>query len=396
MKILQVTPFFYPHAGGVESHVRSLSRELARQGHDVTVLTAAHTRGLAADELFEGFRVVRVPSLAVWFNTPVSPAVTRAVRSIEADVVHLHYPPPLSSYFAVRGLRHRRIPICLTYHCDLYLTVPGGALLTGLYTRIFLPPTLQAADRIIVHTRSYGTTSRALRGRRLDIIPSAVDTDRFRPELDVGDLRAELQLDGHRAIAFAGRLVPHKGVDLILRVLPRLPSDVVLLVIGKGPRLSDLEGLARRLGVEERVRFLPAVSDEDLPRYLRLAELFVFPSQNRLEGFGLVVAEAMASGLAVITADMPGVREVIEPGREGLLVEPLLGEDLSARLRELLNDPVRRRSMGEAARKRAEERYALPVVAKSVVALYEDMRLAIPPSRRRPQRPGVPLSPSRN
>ena len=373
MKILQVSPFFYPHAGGVESHVRSLARELAREGHELTVLTARHRRDLPLEETYEGFRIVRTPVQGVWFNTPVAPRTARAVRELQADVVHLHYPPPLTSYFALRGLRKLRTPSCLTYHCDLYLAGPIGALLTGLYSRIFLPPTLAGVDRIILHTRSYGTTSRAIRGRRFDIIPSAVDTERFHPGTEVGDLRERLGLDGHRVIAFAGRLVPHKGVDVILRALAELPSDVVLLVIGRGPRLSDLVGLARRLGVEHRIRFLPRVSDEELPRHLRAADLFVFPSQNRLEGFGLAVAEAMASGLPVITADMPGVREVIEPGVEGLLAEPLLGRDLSQRIEELLSDPERRRRMGAAARKRAEERYALPVVVRALVRLYEEM-----------------------
>jgi glycosyltransferase involved in cell wall biosynthesis len=373
VRIVQVAPFFYPHAGGVESHVRSLSRELARQGHEVTVVTAQHRRGLPEVESFEGFRIVRTPARGVWFNTPVAPQTSAAVRRIPADVVHMHFPPPLTSYFAVRGLRRVGRPTCLTYHCDLYLAGPVGALLTGLYDRIFLPPTLSGVDRIIVHTRSYGSTSRAVRGRRLEIIPSAVDVDRFHPRHEPGDLAERLKLNGHRVIAFAGRLVPHKGVDVILRALADLPPDVVLLVIGRGPRLSDLVSLARRLGVEERIRFLPRVSDEDLPRHLRAADLFVFPSQNRLEGFGLAVAEAMATGLPVITADMPGVREVIEPGVEGLLVEPLLGQDLSARIRELLNDPERRRRMGEAARRRAEERYALPVVVRSLVRLYDEL-----------------------
>jgi glycosyltransferase involved in cell wall biosynthesis len=121
--------------------------------------------------------------------------------------------------------------------------------------------------------------------------------------------------------------------------------------------------------------------------------MLVFPSQNRLEGFGLVVAEAMASGLAVITADMPGVREVIEPGKEGLLVEPLIGEDLAARVRELLDDPGRCRAMGEAARRRAEEKFALPVVVRSLVALYEEMirnRAAGPRARQRGEAPRNP------
>jgi glycosyltransferase involved in cell wall biosynthesis len=165
-------------------------------------------------------------------------------------------------------------------------------------------------------------------------------------------------------------------VDVILQALTMLPDDVVLLVVGAGPRLPSLVGLARRLGVAERVRFCPAVVDDDLPRYLGLADIFVFPSQSRLEGFGLAVAEAMAVGLPVVIADMPGVREVIEPGHEGLLAEPLLANDLAAKIRILLDDPDLARAMGAAGRRRAESRYGLSTVAHQLISLYADQHAA--------------------
>jgi glycosyltransferase involved in cell wall biosynthesis len=376
VRILQVSPFYHPHPGGVESHVRALSGEFVRQGHEVTVLTSRHDRTLPEEERIDGVRVVRARTLAVAFNTPVDYGTRRAIRSLPADVVHLHFPPPLTSYFAVRGLARGSVPVCLTYHCDLYLGGLGGRLLTRLYERMFLPGTLAGVDRVVVHTRSYGLTSVPLRGRPLEIIPSSVDLERFRPGVDGRDVKHRLGLDDRRVVAFTGRLVPHKGIDLLIRTVPELPKDVSMLVVGRGPRLPVLRTLAARLGVEDRVRFCPDVSDEELPSYLRAADLFVFPSHNRLEGFGLAVAEAMACGLPVVTADMPGVREVIEPGKEGLLAEPLIGGDLAAKIVELLDDPARRRRMGEAARRRAEERYALPTVAGQLIALYRSLNAA--------------------
>lgn len=376
MRIVQVSPFFHPHAGGVESHVRGIVRELAREGHDVTIVTSRYDRDLPVEEETEGYRILRTRTLGVVFNTPLDVGTRRTVRGLEPDVFHLHYPPPLTSYFATRELSRRATPVCLTYHCDLYLPGVAGRLLSGLYQTVFLPSTLGRTSRIIVHTKSYGNTSAMLRGRELTVIPSAVDLDRFRPGIDASGLQADLRLDGKRVAVFTGRLVPHKGVDVILQALVQLPRDVVLVVIGAGPRLPSLVGLARRLGVADRVRFCPAVSDEELPRYLALGDVFVFPSQNRLEGFGLVVAEAMAAGLPVVIADMPGVREVIEPGREGLLAEPLLATDLADKLRTILDDPSLAKRMGHAARERAEARYALPVVARALVSLYEALPAA--------------------
>lgn len=374
MRIVQVTPFFHPHAGGVESHVRSLAREFAREGHDVTVVTSRYDRRLPTVERTEGYRVLRSHSLGVLFNTPLDIGSGKLLRALDAEVVHLHYPPPITSYVAARALQRSNVPICLTYHCDLFLDGVAGRLLAGIYQRVFLPRTLHRVDAVVVHTKSYGITSGVLRERELRVIPSVVDLDRFRPGIDADGLRADLKLEGKRVLAFTGRLVPHKGVDVILAALTLLPSDVVLVVIGAGPRLPSLVGQARRLRIGDRVRFCPNVSDEELPRYLALADVFVFPSQNRLEGFGLAVAEAMACGLPVVTADMPGVREVIEPGREGLLAEPLMARDLADKIRQLLDNPATARAMGAAGRRRAEARYGLPTVAGQLLSLYEDLR----------------------
>jgi 1,2-diacylglycerol 3-alpha-glucosyltransferase len=373
VRIVQVTPYFAPHAGGVESHVRLISRELVRRGHDVTVLTSRFDPSLPAQEEMDGLHVLRARTLSVVLQTPLDTGVGSAIAELTPDVVHLHYPPPLTSYFATRRLARHPLPTCLTYHCDLYLSGPGGRLLTSLFERVLLPQTLDRAGRIVVHTRSYGLTSRPLRGRALEVIPSAVDLARFRPDVDGSAVRHRLGLDGARVLAFTGRLVPHKGVDVIVRALADLPPDVHLLVVGRGPRLEELHALARRLGVDPRVHFCADVADSDLPSYLRAADLFVFPSQNRQEGFGLAVAEAMAAGLPVVIADMPGVREVIEPGVQGLLMEPMIQGDLVAKVRELLDDPVRLARMGREARRRAEERFGLGAVVDQLTSLYRTL-----------------------
>ena len=147
MRIVQVAPFFYPHAGGVESHVRTLAGELAREGHEVTIVTSRFRRDLPSSEEREGYRVVRTASLGVLFNTPVDVGTGRAVRRLRADVVHLHYPPPMTSFFATRALDGTGVPICMTYHCDLFLSGLGGRALAGLYERTFLRNDCQAVAK---------------------------------------------------------------------------------------------------------------------------------------------------------------------------------------------------------------------------------------------------------
>ncbi len=380
MRIVQVCPFYAPHPGGVESHVRRLSTELVREGHEVTVLTTRYDPRLPIAEDLEGVHVLRVPVRGVLFNTPIDTRVGKVLRTLPADVIHMHYPPPLTPYFAARGLGPGHPPVVLTYHCDLYLPGPWGRLVTSTFERIMLPRLLRTADRIVVHTRSYGQTSAMLRHRTIDVVPSLVDVERFQSPPNADALRAELGLTGHRVLVFTGRLVPHKGFDTGIRALSLLPKDVTMLVIGSGPNLPTLVALARRLGVAERVRFLTQVADRDLPRYFALGHVFVYPSQNRLEGFGLAIAEAMSAGLPVVIADMPGVREVIEDGREGLLAQPMIPQDFVRQVRRLLDDPGLAQRMGEAGRIRARQRYGLETVTRQIVALYESTRSDSPRS----------------
>ncbi len=379
MRILQVCPYFAPHVGGVETHVEMISGELARRGHDVHILTSAHRPGLARIERFpQGFTVHRVPSVGEVFRTPLTWGVGRALAGLPADLVHLHYPPPITPFQAARSLRHEGRPVCLTYHCDLFLEVPGGRLVTALYERVFLPTPLDLARRIIVHSASYARTSRALQGRPLAVVPSTVDTDRFHPRSDDAALRRELRAEGVPVVLFVGRLVPHKGVEDLILALLDLPPPTLLVVAGDGPRRAALERLAASQGLLSRVRFVGAVSDEDLPRYHAISQVVVLPSNNRLEGFGLAIVEAMASGRPVIVADVPGVRDVIENGRDGLLAEPLMSTDIAHRCRQLLNDPALREALGRSARESAVQKYALPVVVGRLEEVYQEVIRAPP------------------
>src|SRR5207247_4329691 len=124
------------------------------------------------------------------------------------------------------------------------------------------------------------------------------------------------------------------------------------LLVGGGPELESLRRLAARLGVTDRVIFTDQVSREDLPPYFAACDLFVLPSVSRLEAFGIVALEAMASGKTVVVSDIPGVREVIEDGKEGLLADPVNPQDLAKKIRWLLTDPEARRAMGQRGREK--------------------------------------------
>ncbi len=368
MRIAQVCPYFHPHVGGVESHVLDISRELRRRGHEVTVLTSRHAP-LPLEEEVEGLPVHRVPVLFTLFRSPVTPDLNTALEDLPADLYHAHSPPPVTSYYAARAAERTGVPLAVTYHCDLEIPGPWGPVVTGLYRRTLEAYTMARATGVVATTQTYAATSRSL--WRLDpaVIPNAVDARRFRPGASGEGVRARLGIGPDAPLVlFVGRLVRHKGIEHLLEALTRVEAR--LLVVGTGDFEAPLRRWAATLGVGEKVAFVGRVPPADLPAHYAAADLFVLPSISRLEAFGIAALEAMASGTPVVVSNVPGIREVIDDGVEGLLAEPMNPGDLATKMRTLLEDPERRRAMGERGRRKVEAVFSVERVVDRLERLY--------------------------
>jgi len=370
VKIAQVSPWFSPHFGGVESHVRTLSRELARRGHDVTVVTTRHDPALPMEETIDGFSVVRVRPRTIVFRTPITPRMRGSLRDLAADIIHAHSPPPLASHYAGDVATERGIPYLVTYHCDVELPSSLGSVVESIYRRSLGADTLRNAAQVIVTTRTYAATSRAVWRYNPSVIPNAVDHRRFRPDVDGSRIRESLQVPaGTPLVLLVGRIVPHKGVEHFIEAA-RYVAEARFLIAGGGSLLEPMQALAESMGVADRVQFLGRVSDEQLPEVYAACDVFVLPSVSRLEAFGIVALEAMATAKPVIVADIPGVREMIEDGRDGLLADPVNPRDLADKIRRLLADPDARRAMGVRAREKVLESFSIERVTDRIEAAY--------------------------
>jgi len=370
VRIAQVSPWFSPHFGGVESHVRSLSRELARRGHEVTVVTSQHDRTLSAEEMVDGFRVIRVRPRFIFMQTPITPRMRGSLRALSADVVHAHSPPPLASHYAGAVASERGIPYVVTYHCDVELPSAFGSVVESIYRRSLGADTLRNANQVIVTTRTYAATSRAIWRYNPSVIPNAVDHRRFRPDVDGSAVRSKLRIPPEVPIVLlVGRIVPHKGVEHFVEAARYVP-DAWFLVAGGGSSLDAMKRLALSMGVADRVRFLGRISDDRLPEVYAACDVFVLPSVSRLEAFGIVALEAMSTGKPVIVADIPGVREIIEDGRDGLLADPVNPRDLAEKIRRLLSDPEVRKTMGARGREKVLESFSIERVTDRIEAVY--------------------------
>ena len=178
MHILQVTPYFFPHFGGVESHVLGLSENLIKLGHEVEVVTSRYSR-MTETENLNGIKITRLPQWINMYNTPVVTSIRQFVRRTHADIVHIHSPPPFTERFAAKGAKDAGKPFVVTHHCDLELKGFFGNTVVIFYQKYLGDYPLREANRVISTTDSYATTSRTLWDIDVTVIPNAVDISRF-------------------------------------------------------------------------------------------------------------------------------------------------------------------------------------------------------------------------
>jgi len=373
MKIAQISPYFYPHIGGVETHVHELSRELGIRGHDVHIYTSKFLKRLDEKEEFHHYTVHRIKPLVSLFTTPVMPKMKKALVEQGFDILHVHSPPPVSEYYTLKAAQQLGVPFVLTYHCDL--EVPGfiGRAVVNTYLTTLAKTAINKADAIIATSRSYQETSRMLWNKRGIIAPNAVNPERFTPENDGSRIKKKLGLEDKFIVLYVGRLVPHKGIESLVYSSRRTPDDIHYIVIGVGPHENHLKKLVAHLKLEKKVTFLKDIPHEELPLYYAFSNVFVLPSLSRLEAFGIVGLEAMATGLPVILSGIPGVMEVIQEGKQGFLSEPSDAQSIADRIMTLYEDPKLREEMGKEGRKLVLEKYQWKSVADTIEKLFLEL-----------------------
>jgi phosphatidylinositol alpha-1,6-mannosyltransferase len=376
---LLVTNDFPPKVGGIQVYLWELWRRL--DPSSFAVLTASsHPDAVAfdAEQATRGVRIERVPSRIL----APTPALVRRIRAaaerVGADLVVLDPAFPL-------GLLGPRIglPYAVLLH-GAEVAIPGRLPVS----RSLLAHVVRDAA-LVISAGGYPAAEarRAVRGRGMPPvveIPPGVDLDRFTP-LGVDDrarARADLGLPTRGPLVVSvSRLVPRKGMDVLVDAAAQLSSRVPDLTVAIAGRGRDAERLAGRVAeVGAPVRLLGGVSDADLPRLVGAADVFAMLCRNRWlgleqEGFGIVFLEAAAAGVPQVAGASGGAGEAVEDGVTGVLVHrPTEAGDVARAIGRLLDDPDRARSMGAQARRRAEASFDYDLLAPRLAAALGDTR----------------------
>lgn len=354
--------------GAIEQQIFGLAKALSSKGYKTFILRGWNS--LKETEIISGVRFtnVNVPFTQRGFQERISLSTLpityiehllfsikahKKIKALNPDIINIS---TLGSYYFFSKLN---IPnsrkVFITHSHDLFF---AGGLISCLKRNI-IKSIVSNSDAVVVLTEGMKNYLND-RGFKVDyIIPDALNLSDYR---DGGD-------DGF--ILHAGRLVPHKRVEDLIKAYSKISDNIKehLVIIGSGPCEKALKSYATSLGVKDRVIFIPFLPRSKYRDYLSKCSVFVLPSEA--EAFGVVIIEAMASGKPVIARDIIGPRDIIAHGYNGFLFEN--GDELKKYLKLLLSDKGLRGKLGKNARKIVEAKYTFRRIADSYEKLYESL-----------------------
>jgi len=378
MRVAQIVSTFPPYRAGIGNVAYHLSWVLSEMGHEVSVFTTTQrTHGMLDESL--PFHVNRLWPWFAYGNAAFLPQLVWKLRNF--DIVHLHYPFFGGAEMVYLRDSIKKCTIIVHYHMDVF----GEGLLKrffSFHSTYIMPRILSHASKIIVTSEDYARQSRIADllkewQSKVITVPLGVNPEVFKPRLRNKELIDKYQLRNKKTILFVGALDRahyFKGVTYLLKAFQLIASndDYRLLIVGGGNLQKSFESLAVNYGLERKVIFTGHVSDNWLPYYYSLADVFILPSIDSSEAFGIALLEAMSSGIPVIASDLPGVRSVVVKDETGVLVKPRQIPLMAKYLRTILENPQTGNRFGAQARERVLKMYTWDIVGRDIDRIYRE------------------------
>ncbi len=363
MRILHVYKDYYPPvSGGMERHMALMCRH-QRAWADVEALTCSRSWRSRRIEI-DGTSVMEVGEWFRFQSAPFSPMFPFYMRRQSADVMVVHVPFPTAElgYLMARP----DAALIVRYQSDI-VRQAAAMRIYGPAFHAFL----RKAKAILVASPQYLETSESLRPHRdrCHVVPLGIEPEDYSAPAN-STIEALHERYGGEFVFFCGRHRYYKGLDVLADAASRIDAPVV--IGGDGPERARCEALAKEGG--GHVRFVGALSEEDLVAHLHACGLFAFPSVARSEAYGLSMLEAHVCGKPVVATKLgTGVEFVNEDGKTGVNVPPGDSAALADAINALMANPVRRAELGAYAKARVFESFTAERVAKMEFDLYQEV-----------------------
>ncbi|MBW1679494.1 MAG: glycosyltransferase [Deltaproteobacteria bacterium] len=366
IKTLQLGKFYHPVVGGMEDHLYHLCNEL--KGRCEIQVVVANTRTKTEVSRVNSIKIIRVANLVEVFSNSICPTMPFWLRKFHSDIIHIHLPNPTGHFSYL--LSRPRGKLIVMWHSDII----RQKFFLKIY-KPFLLSLLKRAEKIIASSPNYIEHSPFLSKfkDKCIVIPLGIDLKRFAFTEEVKGKVSQLRKRfGERIILFVGRLNYYKGTEYLIKAMEDVEAN--LLIIGTGGLERGLKELAQNSPKKDRICFLGEVSQEDKVSYYHACDVFVLPSVERSEAFGIVQLEAMACGKPVVSTDLnTGVPWVNQHGVTGVVVPPRDQKALAEAINTLLANPELRKRYGKKGGERVEENFSKEMVAARVINLYYEI-----------------------
>lgn len=369
MKIGLVCPYSITRGGGVKEHVLAVQAELRRRGHDAYFITP---QPRDYEEMPTKYKNVIFVGTATDFNSPLHTTVQvsaglnedidQMLEEHQFDILHFHEPwvPVLSRQILTRS---KTVNVA-TFHAKLPET-----MMSRTVAKVVTPYTksvLKYIHKFTAVSDAGAEYVRSLTDEPIAIIPNGIDLERYKAP--------RIRRDGrkHKVIFYIGRLETRKGVKHLLMAYRRLVEkspNVTLLLAGDGPERSKLEDMVRDYQLPN-VQFLGYITEQEKIKYLRTADLFCSPALYG-ESFGIVLLEAMATGLVTVAGDNPGYAAVMQGVGALSLVNPKHTAEFARRLHLMLYENDLRRLWREWAQEQIPQ-YGFEVITRQYEDVYHE------------------------
>jgi glycosyltransferase involved in cell wall biosynthesis len=343
--LMVVTPYYPPAGGGLETYVQNLVHQLIQKYHwRVVIITSTSAKRILVNENHERLTIFRLPILFTLSNTPINPWwpiwIKNIIRKTKPCLINIHAPVPFMA--DMTSLVADNIPLILTYHTG---TMKKGRLIPdigiNLYEKYGLPLMLKKSKMIICPSKFVKQTMLESVTQKTTVISPAVDFHYFHP--------SPHRKYHQKVVLFIGRyanMYRMKGLPYLISAIKKLPQEVHLRVVGEP--LSNQGSQITFVGVKQ---------GQDLLMEIQNASLLVLPALTNIESFGMVLLEAMACGIPVIGTRTGGISEIIHDGINGILIPPKDEIALTQAIRQILDDPLVAKSMGNRGREHVSKHF---------------------------------------
>lgn len=368
-RITVVASYFYPKIGGLENYAYLLAKNLHTSGkYKVSVVTSNYDGKGYRQEIIDGMIVHRLPIWVRVSNTPINPMWFWSLRKIFAveqpDIVHAHSPVPFLPDLAAQAANDRAF--VLTYHSGSMLKKKMPIdLLIGVYENIFLPILFKRANAVVAVSQEFAKRKFPQFVNKISFIPTGVDLKRF----------TKASLPEKKTVTYVGRIETTsswKGIEQLLQamalVIKKTP-DAALELIGGGDAIEHYRQRAQELGIGASVVFAGPQLGKDLVDSYQRSSVIVLPSTSDSEAFSIALIEAMASGRPIIGTNIGGTPQVIDNGKNGLLVPPKDPVALADAIEKMITDKTLAQQLADEGARRAQN-FSWDIQAKKYADLF--------------------------